>query len=157
MSDSEIQMCRAKTTDGERCSRPARENGFCHQHDQNDPVVDENEGQNEKQSGDDESDQTASSENVLRIDESGASVIRKSLQEIIPDLIGRDLDAVIEITDDENGWQSVVEIIERSAVPDTQDIIGKYEVHINGDGSITGYRRLERYRRGDMGSDDSFE
>ncbi|MCW8172936.1 hypothetical protein D8S78_15275 [Natrialba swarupiae] len=49
-------------------------------------------------------------------------------------------------TDD--GWLAIVEVVERRSVPDTQDIIGRYEVELDDDVTVHGYRRLDRYRRG---------
>ncbi|MFP9190856.1 gas vesicle protein GvpJ [Natronosalvus vescus] len=36
-------QCKALTASGERCSRPAKDDGFCHQHDSSDEMVDESE------------------------------------------------------------------------------------------------------------------
>uniref|UniRef100_UPI00366FD822 gas vesicle protein GvpO, halophile-type n=1 Tax=Cryptosporangium minutisporangium TaxID=113569 RepID=UPI00366FD822 len=36
-------QCKAVTEDGERCSRPAGDDGFCYQHDESDPTVSETE------------------------------------------------------------------------------------------------------------------
>ena len=36
-----VDQCLARTGDGERCSRPAQEDGFCVQHDEDEPTVDE--------------------------------------------------------------------------------------------------------------------
>lgn len=41
-------------------------------------------------------------------------------------------------------------MVERSAVPDTQDIIGRYEITLDDGGRVTGYELRERYRRGEM-------
>lgn len=53
-------------------------------------------------------------------------------------------------TSDGDGWRTVVEVVERSAVPNTQDIIGRYEIMLDAAGEVTGYELVERYRRNDM-------
>ncbi len=73
--------------------------------------------------------------------------IRNRVQEVAADLIGRDLDGISAIRREEDNWTAVVNLVERHSVPDTQDIIGRYEVHLDSDGEITGYHRLSRYRR----------
>jgi hypothetical protein len=59
------------------------------------------------------------------------------------------LDGIIEIEKNDGEWRALVEIIERQSVPDAQDILGRYALELDGNGEITGYRRLDRYRRGD--------
>jgi len=44
----------------------------------------------------------------------------------------------------------VIELVERRAVPDTQDIIGRYEINLTSTGNVAGYELVERYQRGDM-------
>lgn len=79
----------------------------------------------------------------------GIVEIRNHVRDSASDLIGRPLDSIIEIERNEGDWHALVEIIERNSVPDTQDILGRYALELDGGGEITGYRRLDRYRRGD--------
>ena len=67
------------------------------------------------------------------------------------DFLEHEFEGITKVeTADDDGWRTVVEVIERNAVPDTQDIIGRYEITLDTTGSVTGYELLERYRRGDM-------
>ncbi len=46
-------------------------------------------------------------------------------------------------------WQVNIEMLERKAVPDSQDLIGEYEVIVTESGNkILSYRRLKTRRRG---------
>lgn len=46
-----------------------------------------------------------------------------------------------------DGWHLGIELVERKAVPDTQDLLGLYEVTLDNDGEIVTYeRRLIRRR-----------
>lgn len=69
----------------------------------------------------------------------GESLLKKSVESVIS-----------AESDGEGGWKVVVEVIERKAVPDTQDIVGKYEMTFDRDGDVVGYRRIELRRRGSM-------
>lgn len=195
MSSSATDQCRALTGDGERCSRPAQDDGFCFQHDESDPTVDEasDDGSTETPSdsadtgGDSseraESDGGSSTEDDTMTetavnedgsidtdeaessdteadsqDSSGEESVersadimeaRKTAQVVSRELIGAEPDGVTGITATDDGWQVTLEVVERSAVPDTQDILGRYEIDLDSDYSPTGYRRLERFRRGD--------
>lgn len=65
-------------------------------------------------------------------------------------LLSNPVEDVIEVQSGDGEWHVAVESLEREAVPDTQDIIARYEFTIAEDGSLAGYSLVERYRRGDM-------
>lgn len=72
-------------------------------------------------------------------------------EEAAKELLDHQFEGIIKAeTADGDGWRTVVEVIERSAIPDTQDIIGRYEIMLDEVGEVTGYELLERYRRNDM-------
>ncbi|GAA0198139.1 gas vesicle protein GvpO [Haladaptatus pallidirubidus] len=59
------------------------------------------------------------------------------------------LDGVVEVEHlDEEGWRVVAEVVERSSIPDTQDILGRYVISLDATGNVEGYGRAGRYRRG---------
>lgn len=149
MSSSSDDRCRALTEDGERCSRPAQEDGFCHQHDESDRTVDDIEETDDVDETD--ASETADSDDGERPDnlESGIIEVREAVKAIGHDLIGHQIDRIIEVSKNGDGWQVTVEVVERSAVPDTQDILGKYEIELDSDETISGYHRVDRYRRAD--------
>ncbi|MFP9191718.1 gas vesicle protein GvpO, halophile-type [Natronosalvus vescus] len=189
-------QCKALTASGERCSRPAKEDGFCHQHDSSDETIGEDPDDDaideaENDSGDDSSESstddsagadadrrdepaaTDTTETPMQQEEvtepqavdvddvdleaaeiedddlEGLLAIRKRIERAADSIIGHPLDTISEISPTEEGWIAVVDVIERRAVPDTQDIIGRYELTLEEDGAIRGYQRLDRYRRGD--------
>jgi len=84
----------------------------------------------------------------------GIMAVRNKAIDLAPDLTGRDLDGIIEVTDSGEGWVAVVETIERKSVPDTQDILGRYEIEFTDDGTVAGYRRVNRYRRTESNPDE---
>jgi len=58
--------------------------------------------------------------------------------------------SVISVVSCDDGWQVTVELIERKAVPDTNDLLGVYEVHINKAGIVWRYERTRVRRRNDI-------
>jgi len=75
--------------------------------------------------------------------------VRNRVRNVAADLIGRPLDGITEVRAVEDGWYTTVEVIERNSIPDTQDILGRYEIDLDDNGNVTEYQRLRRYRRGD--------
>ena len=158
-AETTTDQCKALTGSGDRCSREATEDGFCHQHDESDETVSEAEQteqdeQSHEESQTDEAETTDPSDVDVQVDVDderieGLLSIRETVHSTAGDLIGRPFDGVTEITGVEDGWRAVVEVVERRAVPDTQDVIGRYEIELDDDGVIEGYRRIDRYRRGD--------
>lgn len=162
-------QCRALTAHGERCSRPAGNDGFCYQHDESDPTVSDSEAAEEEQNHADDEQETeqrdqpeeitddettdpdaVDTDDVDADDEvAGLLEIRNTVQSTAGQLVGHEFDGVSEISPMDDGWRAVIEVVERSAVPDTQDIIGRYEIELDENGVVQGYRRLDRYRRGD--------
>ena len=78
--------------------------------------------------------------------------MRERVAALVSPLLGKELDCVPSITKDADEWKVVVEVVERRAVPDGQDIIGKYEFRLSDDG-ILDYRRLSLRRRIDVGQE----
>jgi hypothetical protein len=55
----------------------------------------------------------------------------------------------LEWDGDSDTWHVTVEVLELSRVPNTTDIIGAYEVRLDPQGALHGYRRVRRYSRGE--------
>jgi len=65
-------------------------------------------------------------------------------------LANLDVSKVIGVSRMEDEWLLTIEIIERKAIPDTQDLLGTYEVHLDCDGELTEYKRTDIRRRMDL-------
>ncbi|MFT4890107.1 MAG: hypothetical protein ACI9YT_001020 [Halobacteriales archaeon] len=65
-------------------------------------------------------------------------------------LLDHPVEDVIKVESTDGGWRVVIEVLEREAVPDTQDILGRYEFSIGADGNLSGYELSERYRRDEL-------
>lgn len=48
------------------------------------------------------------------------------------------------------GWRVTVELVERTAIPDTMDLLGVYEVLLDPEGELISYERIRMRRRSDL-------
>jgi len=69
---------------------------------------------------------------------------------MIEGLLKKKAECVTGLSKEGDIWKVFVEVLERKAVPDTQDILGTYELKLTGDLDMTGYRRTGMRKRGDM-------
>lgn len=137
-------QCRALTESGKRCSRPAQEDGYCYQHGPEDGSVDEDHP--------DEATETKD-QRIMTDGNNGTATIgevREQVQQTAEGVVGHPLDGITSINHDDGDWRVAVEVIERKSVPDTQDILGRYEIRLDEDLTVTEYERTHRYRRDDM-------
>jgi hypothetical protein len=65
------------------------------------------------------------------------------------DILNRKIDNVTGVCRDSDKWIATVDVVERNAIPDTQDLIGTYEVQLNDSMNVMSYRRTGVRRRGD--------
>jgi hypothetical protein len=69
---------------------------------------------------------------------------RAQLQE----LTGMAAESVSSFERTEEGWALEVEVLELAKIPDTMSLLATYQVELDNDGELTGYRRVRRYERG---------
>ncbi len=65
-------------------------------------------------------------------------------------MLNKEIDGIISMNKCQDGWIAEVEVVERKSVPDTQDILGRYEMKFDEGGELQGYKRLMIHRRSDM-------
>ena len=58
-------------------------------------------------------------------------------------------EGVVSLAREDEGWKAVVEVLERKATPDSMDLIGRYEVMLNEEGTPLGYNQVLIRRRQD--------
>ncbi|MFI1001919.1 gas vesicle protein [Streptomyces galbus] len=66
----------------------------------------------------------------------------------LAELTGMVAENVSSFEQTEDGWQLEIEVLELSRVPDTMSLMASYEVQLDPEGQLTGYRRVRRYERG---------
>jgi hypothetical protein len=64
------------------------------------------------------------------------------------ELTGMSAENVSSFEQTEDGWTLEVEVLELARVPDTMSLMASYQVDLDSDGQLTGYRRVRRYERG---------
>ncbi|MEU6148148.1 gas vesicle protein [Streptomyces sp. NPDC047081] len=64
------------------------------------------------------------------------------------ELIGMSAESVSSFERTEDGWSLEVEVLELARVPDTMSLMASYQVDLDPEGQLTGYRRVRRYERG---------
>ena len=77
---------------------------------------------------------------------SGRDAIRHA-REQLEEMMGRPVDAVLGMTRDEDGWTVTVQVVELERIPNSTDVLGSYDVVVDRDGDVVGYRRTKRYHR----------
>jgi len=63
-------------------------------------------------------------------------------------LTGKTAEGVTGIDRDDDGWLVTVEVLELRRIPETTDVLARYEIQTDEKGELTGYRRAGRYTRG---------
>lgn len=66
----------------------------------------------------------------------------------LSELTGMTAENVSSFEQTEDGWSVEVEVLELSRVPDTMSLMASYQVELDPEGQLTGYRRVRRYERG---------
>ncbi|CAL9384649.1 gas vesicle protein [Streptomyces sp. Tu 3180] len=66
----------------------------------------------------------------------------------LAELTGMEAESVSSFEQTEEGWALEVEVLELERVPDTMSLMASYQVELDLDGELTGYRRVRRYERG---------
>jgi hypothetical protein len=75
-------------------------------------------------------------------------VIEKAQQEFVR-LGKKPADGVTGLSKTEEGWAVLLEALERKAIPDTMDVLGLYELHLDNEGNLLGLERKKLRKRGD--------
>lgn len=68
-------------------------------------------------------------------------------------LSGQDIEGVTGLERTDDGWKVTAEVVELRRIPNTTDVLATYEVLVDSDGDLEGYRRVRRYSRGETRGD----
>jgi len=66
-------------------------------------------------------------------------------------LLNLKVSVISSISPDDGGWRVTAELVERRGIPDTNDLIGVYELRLDPAGSVLRYERTRLRRRADLG------
>jgi gas vesicle protein GvpO len=84
---------------------------------------------------------------------SAAELARAALS-TVEDLTGYQPEAVTALGWDGESWCVSVDVLEMARIPNTTDLLGSYEVRLDDQGTLRGYRRVRRFKRCDTGEGD---
>jgi hypothetical protein len=76
--------------------------------------------------------------------------IIERVHRVLDDLGGMEVERVTGIEADDDGWRVNVEVLEMRRIPDTADILAKYEVRLTNGGQFMSYRQVGRRLRGQL-------
>jgi hypothetical protein len=82
----------------------------------------------------------------------GARLAREA-QETVLSLTGKVPESVTALERSDDGWRVAVEVLELERIPNTTDVMATYEVRLDDEGELRGYRRVHRYLRGSPGDE----
>ena len=82
-----------------------------------------------------------------------ADEIVKKAQDEFARLSKLPVNAVIGLAKGEEGWVVSLEALERKAIPDMMDVLGLYEVRLDGEGNLLGFERKKLRKRGETEED----
>jgi hypothetical protein len=83
---------------------------------------------------------------------SGAQMARAA-QEVVLGMTGKVPEAVTALERSDEGWRIAVDVMELERIPSTTDVMATYEVSLDEQGELQGYRRVHRYLRGTPGDE----
>jgi Gas vesicle synthesis protein GvpO len=83
----------------------------------------------------------------------GAAVVAQRAARQLLELTGKEPEGVTGLERSDDGWTVFVDVAELHRVPNTTDVIATYEVEVDTDGNLTGYRRVRRFVRGTAGGE----
>jgi len=63
--------------------------------------------------------------------------------------ISKNPETVVDIKEKNEEWAVTVEVLERKAIPDTQDILGRYVIRLNKNGELIGWTQNMIRKRSD--------
>ncbi|GHH93039.1 gas vesicle protein GvpO [Streptomyces capillispiralis] len=108
-----------------------------------------NEPQDSQESQDSpESHTTTETDNNGKSRRPGPMEVLRQARGQLAELTGMEAESVSSFAQTEEGWTLEVEVLELERVPDTMSLMASYQVELDPDGQLTGYRRVRRYERG---------
>ncbi|MEV0636621.1 gas vesicle protein [Streptomyces sp. NPDC050619] len=87
-------------------------------------------------------------ENKVADDRPSPMDVLRQARAQLAELTGMAAETVSSFEQTEDGWSLEVEVMELARVPDTMSLMASYQVDLDPQGQLTGYRRVRRYERG---------
>lgn len=160
-SDSDMSQTESETADEETQQESEEETEETEEEPEQDAEETQQESEETQQESEESQQETEETDEQSSSSADGIDLwdARDTAERVADELIDDPFDGIVEISkdDDAGEWHVVVEVIERRSIPDTQDILGRYEVTVGSSGDLEGYRLTGRYRRGDVSDEQAPE
>ncbi|MFE9647600.1 gas vesicle protein [Streptomyces sp. NPDC006365] len=101
-----------------------------------------------KSSSQDSAETRKDRQNGLGDEAPGPMEVLRHARAQLAELTGMAAESVSSFERTEDGWVLEIEVLELVRVPDTMSLLASYEVTLDPQGELTGYRRVRRYERG---------
>lgn len=72
--------------------------------------------------------------------------IRKDAKLLLPN---KPFVSIVSLQKKGNDWDAIIEVLERKAVPDSQDLLGWYEIKLSGGKEVESYKQIGLRHRND--------
>ena len=63
--------------------------------------------------------------------------------------MGKNPENIIDIEENPEEWKITIEAVERKAVPDSQDLLGRYDLRLDKNGELIGWKQKMIRKRSD--------
>jgi len=78
-----------------------------------------------------------------------SKVIQKARSELA-NLTGLEISSTVRAEKEGDGWLVVIEVVEKRSIPDSMDILAKYETRLDTDGNMLDFKRTGMRKRIDV-------
>ncbi len=78
-----------------------------------------------------------------------SKVIQKARSELA-NLTGLEISSTVRAEKEGDGWLVVIEVVEKRSIPDSMDILAKYETRLDTDGNMLDFKRAGMRKRIDV-------
>jgi hypothetical protein len=82
-----------------------------------------------------------------------ATELSQAALSTVQELTGYEPEAITGVEWDGEFWQITVDVLELARIPSTTDMLGSYVVQLDEQGTLRGYRRTNRFVRGQAGEE----
>ena len=66
----------------------------------------------------------------------------ESAMNLVNHTILRKAETVVSVEESKDGWYVVVEALERKCIPDSQDLLSRYQLNFSANGKILGWKQI---------------
>lgn len=73
--------------------------------------------------------------------------VAQQAREQLQDLLGRQVESVSSLERTHDGWVAQLEVVELSRIPESTDVLGSYELELDGELNFRRYQQVRRYHR----------